>query len=224
MSAIACFRQLTSFADDGHIYTMCRLPLFLFLLVIVSDGVAQNAPRLRLNRADLTVLGVTIGVTSRAQVEAALGTAAQFKIGLGEAADDAVCYRSSLKNDDTVVVFYFGALGGWTDVTQISVSQGEPASIRVAHCAASRTVSRNLKFLKGLSLGMSSADVRQMLGPPSRAKKSQLSYYVSHNCTSGKVNGAKEDFNPCEVVDSVEATFAPLDKLTCVTFYHFIDK
>ena len=203
---------------------MCRLPLFLFLLIIVSDGVAQNAPRLRLNRADLTVLGVTIGVTSRAQVEAALGTAAQFKIGLGEAADDAVCYRSSLKNDDTVLVFYFGALGGWTDVTQISVSQGEPASIRGAHCAASRTVSRNLKFLKGLSLGMSSADVRQMLGPPSRAKKSQLSYYVSHNCTSGKVNGAKEDFNPCEVVDSVEATFAPLDKLTCVTFYHFIDK
>ena len=155
----------------------------------------ENAPTLRLNRADLTVLGVTIGVTSRAQVEAALGTAAQFKIGSGEEADDAVCYRSSLKNDDTVVVFSFGALGGWTDVTQISVSQGEPASIRGAHCAASRKVSRNLKFLKGLSLRMSSADVRQALGPPSRTKKSKLSYYVSHNCASGKGKGTKEDAN-----------------------------
>src|SRR5438552_8789439 len=203
---------------------MCRLPLFLVLLVIVSGGVARNAPRLRLNRADLTVLGVTIGVTSRAQVESALGTAAEFKIGSREGADNAVCYRSSLKNDDTVVVFYFGALGGWTDVTQISVSQGEPASIRGAHCAPSRTVSRNLKLLKGMSLGMSSADVRQMLCPPSRAKKSKLSYYVAHYFKSRKVNGAKEDANPCEVVDSVEATFTPLDKLTYVTFYHFIDK
>lgn len=223
MSVKACFRQLTSFADDGHIYTMRRLPLFLILLVIVSDGVAQNAPRLRLNRADLTVLGVTIGVTSRPQVESGLGAAVEFKIG-SEGGDNAVCYRSSLKNDDTVVVSYFGALGGWTDVTQISVSQGEPASIRDAHCAPNRTVSRSLKFLKGLSLGMSSADVRRMLGPPSRAKKSKLSYYVSHSCTSGKVNGAKEDANPCEVVDSVEAAFTPLDKLTYVAFYHFIDK
>ncbi len=203
---------------------MCRHQLFLLLLVIVSNGVAQNAPTLRLNRADLTVLGVTIGVTSRAQVEAALGTAAEFKIGLGQAADDAVCYRSSLKNDDTVVVFSFGALGGWTDVTQISVSQGEPASIRSAHCAASRKISRNLKFLKGLSLGMSSADVRQALGPPSRAKKSKLSYYVSHHCASGKENGRKEDANSCVVVDSVEVMFTPLDKLTHVTFYHFIDE
>lgn len=203
---------------------MRRLPLFLLLFVFVSNGVTQNAPSLRLSRADLTVLGVTIGVTSRAQVESALGTTAEFKIGSREGADNAVCYRSSLKSDDTVVVFYFGALGGWSDVTQISVSQGEPASIGGAHCAASRVVSHNLKFLKGVSLGMSSADVRQALGPPSRAKKTKLSYYVSHNCTSGKVNGAKEAANPCEVVDSVDATFTPLDKLTYVAFYHFIDK
>lgn len=203
---------------------MCRLPLFLFVLLMVSEGVAQDTPRLRLNRADLTVLGVTIGVTSRNQVESILGAAAEFRISSREEADDAVCYRSNLKNDDTVVIFYFGALGGWTDVTQISVSQGEPASIRGAHCASSRLFSRDLKFLKGLSLGMSSADVRQILGPPSRTKKGNLSYYVSHDCKSGKANGGKKNASPCVVVDSVEAGFNASGKLSYATFYHFIDK
>jgi len=206
---------------------MYRCPVaFLLLLQCVSGGLAQNAPTLKLNRDDLTVLGVTIGVSNRAQVESKLGQAQPFKVGAGEGADDAICYRSSLTGDDTTGVFHFGALGGWTDVTQISISQGKPAPLRAAKCTPNNGISRDQTFLRSIRLGASSADVRRILGPPSHATRGKLSYYVPHDCASQEPSGGKHQSSDssCVVVDSAEAKFTSSDELIYAAFYHFVDR
>lgn len=206
---------------------MYRCPLlFLLLLQCVSGSFAQDAPTLKLNRDDLTVLGVTIGVSNRARVEIKLGKAQSFKAGAREGADDAICYRSALANDDTIVVFHFGALGGWTDVTEISISEGKPAPLRSAKCTPSKDISRDLTFLRGIRLGASSADVREILGPPSHATRGKLSYYVSHDCGSQEPSVGKHESSDssCVVVDSAEAKFSSSDELIYAAFYHFVDR
>lgn len=56
------------------------------------------------------------------------------------------------EQDDAVVTFYFGPLGGWTDVTEISISTAKALSWRLASCKRSPLVLRNLTFLRGLML------------------------------------------------------------------------
>lgn len=193
---------------------MFRISLVLFTAAVVPFCLSQET--LRFNRADLTVLGVTMGESSQEQVLAKLGRAPLFRVGTGEGSDDAVCYRSGAQTDDTVVIFHFGALGGWTDVTKISISRGKPPSLRGVTCPPNKAVSHELTFLGGLRLGMSSAAVQKTLGRPSHSRKDRLSYYVSHPCESEK--------SICVVVDSVEARFDSSGQLNYATCYHFIDK
>lgn len=223
---LACSQQLTSRSSLSTLTRCTDAPLFLLLLQCVSGGFAQNAPTLKLNRDDLTVLGVTIGVNNRAQVEVKLGKAQSFKVGAREGADEAIWYRSALASDDTIVVFHFGALGGWSDVTQISISAGKPAPFRTAKCTPSKGISRDLRFLRGIKLGASCADVREILGPPSYATRGKLSYYVSHDCGSQEPSVGKHESSDssCEVVDSVEAKFTSSDELIYAAFYHFVDR
>ena len=52
-------------------------------------------------------------------MEESLGKAPIFRTGHDA---DTVCYRAASEQDNTVVTFYFGPLGGWTDVSEISIS------------------------------------------------------------------------------------------------------
>ena len=198
----------------------------VFLLAILT-AFAQDVPDLSLGRKDLTVLGLTVGSSTRSQVEGKLGKARSFKFGRGEQADEAVCYRSDSKDDDTVLIVHFGALGGWVDVTEISISTEESLSLHAKTCTPSKSISRDLEFLRGIKLGLSTADVIRVLGHPSRASKNKLSYYVSHPCSPKGLTAGETTANPsssCVVVDSVTAKFSLEDRLIYASFYHFVDQ
>lgn len=112
----------------------------LLLVVRVSGAQwvsAQRVPTLKFARLDLTVLGQIIGKSTHAQVEDALGKMEFFKTG-GEGSDAAFCYRSKSRDDDTVVVFCFGALGGWTYLTQISISRSRTLPWPATRCVFNR--------------------------------------------------------------------------------------
>jgi hypothetical protein len=158
-----------------------------------------------------------------ADVEGSLGKAGTFSVGSGDEKDEAVCYRSASNEDDTIVVFYSGALGSWTDVTRISVAKSRALPWSAKRCKPNRLVSRNLEFLRGLKLGSQATDVSRALGPPSRSSKTKLYYYVSHNCGPELIL-KKKPRPDCEVVDSVEAKFTSEEGLIYVSFYHFIDQ
>jgi hypothetical protein len=136
------------------------------LAVVVLSGIpglAQGRPSLKLDRSDLTVLGAGIGSNFQV-VESQLGEMTTFYLGDGGNREQVACYRSASQGDDTVLAFYFGALGGWTDVTRISVSKSRALSWSGAKCKSSTLVSRNLEFLRGLKLAATPADVIRVLG------------------------------------------------------------
>ena len=198
----------------------------ILVILCLSNRVAgQKKAEMKLDQQDLSVLGLTIGST-RAQVEAKLGVARSSN-GVREGSDELVCYRSADKDDRTVLIFHFGALGGWTDVTEISISAGSSLSLNPRSCTPNVGVSRNLRFLRGLTLGVSPAEVVRVFGPPSHAAKNKLSYYVSRPCYSKqqKTEGVKPDSgSSCVMVDSFKAQFNSESQLVFSSFYHFIDR
>jgi hypothetical protein len=201
--------------------------VLLVLVIYSSTGRAQDTPQLKLSTHDLTVLGLTIGESSRAQVESRLGKTQEFKIGRREEADEAVCYRSNSQDDDTVVVFYFGTIGGWTDVTRIAILKARMLPWPSSRCSSNSAISRDLEFLRGLKLGTRATDMVRILGPATRVAKNRWYYYVSHNCESPKAPAGEKKpaaDSPCVDVDSVDAKFAPEEGLIFLSFYHFQDK
>lgn len=206
---------------------MFRMAIFVVLTCSLCAS-GQDKASLHLNHADLTVLGITIGTSTQADVNNKLGTAPAFKISQSEGADQVTCYRSKSDGDETVVAFYFGALGGWRDVTRISISNSGVLRFATSRCKSISAVSHDLQFLRGLKLGASPSDVRHVLGSPSRSSKKVLTYYVSHECPPEllpkKAGGAPAADGACEVVDSVEAKFDLQLGLEYASFYRFVDK
>jgi len=200
----------------------------LLALAYTLCASAQDKPTLKLDKRDLTVLGVTIGVSAQSDVERKIGKAPIFRISEHEGSDEAICYRSTPEADNTVLAFYFGALGAWTDVTRISISTSKALRFPVARCKPSGLISHDVVFLRGLRLGATPAEVMRVLGAPSRSTERTLSYYVSHKCPrellAKKAGGEPDTDAPCEIVDSVDAQFGSNVGLEYVSFYHFLDR
>jgi len=201
--------------------------VFVVLVFCASGAFGRDKPTLKLDRHDLTVLGVTIGSSTQTDVESSLGKAEVFGVGSGDARENAICYRSPSTEEDTIVVFYFGALGGWTDVTRTSISKSRALPWPSTRCKSNPSVSRTLEFLRELKLGSAAPDVIRALGPPSLSSKNRLYYYTSHHCEPGSgekaERGEPSRDSPCEAVDSVEAKFDSQGGLIYMSFYHFVD-
>jgi hypothetical protein len=204
-----------------------QLSTMILLVAMMASAQKQKESSLKLDHNDLTVLGITIGSTTKRSVIQNLGDTPTFKTRHN---DDTICYRAEADQDNTVVAFYFGALGGWMNVTEISISTSGAFPWHFAHCRRSPWVSKDLRFLRGLTLGSGMTAVIDALGPPSHSKNNRLSYFTSHDCPRDLVSsedaaGKKGSLQPsCEVVDSVEATFTQNEGLNFITFYHYIDQ
>ena len=203
------------------------LAVMFTALSLASAADRHQKPTLRLNKRDLTVLGSTIGSSSRPEIERRLGKTEVFRTSRAEEADDVICYRSAAADDDTVVVFSFGAMGGWIDLTQISIAEAWQLPKYARACRKITLVSRQVEFLRGLKLGSSRENVLRRLGPASKSSDKELFYYVSHECSAtnggGSGTGASSKDSPCEVVDSVTARFKK-GSLVYVSLYQFVDK
>jgi len=197
-------------------------------LTTSGDGAEGSRSGFRLTRPDLTILGATIGSSEKSDILHQLGPAPVFRASQTQGSDDLVCYRAAQEGDDTVVAFHFGPLGGWIDLTEISISRATELSWSVKKCGHSEQISRNLQFLRGLHLGASPEDVARSLGPGRSLKGNRLKYYGSHHCpqqTAAKPqgNGTRGDADVCEIVDSVEIKFTD-GRMSFASFYEFVDR
>jgi hypothetical protein len=195
-------------------------PLVILLLFGSSLAVfAASQPNLRQNQGDLTVLGMTVGSSSKRDVQAKFGKGTFFRATKGEE-DDVLCYLSP--NQRFALIFYFGALGGWNDVTAIAVSKVPVLPWSPKKCAKANNLPETLQFLRGLSLGSSRADLVRALGPASRRGSNAVHYNVSHSCNvkERRKDVAAED---CIEVSWVDAKFSD-DVLTFVRFGRFVDQ
>jgi len=199
---------------------MLRTAIVLLLIVSAFAVNKASKPNLRLTQSDLTVLRVSVGLSSKRDVQARFGSATFFKDSKDEEADDVLCYLSA--NQSLAMVFYFGPLGGWNDVTAIAVSKVKALPWSRSSCLKTTKVPEHLQFFRGVSLEISRDDLAKTLGPASRVTSTAANYNVSHACSSKekRKGNAADD---CIEVSWVDATFDH-DALSFIKFGQYVDQ
>jgi hypothetical protein len=136
-----------------------------------------------------TVLGITVGQHSLADVRRRLGDAKVVKMQAMDGRPDVVCYRSS-KDDATVVMFEAGPLGGFKDVTAATVAPASAFGAAAHACLATEKVNRKTAAIRGIRLGAPMSSVSSVLGKaPAKTKAGlvelPLELIKEHKSSSG---------------------------------------
>jgi type IV secretory pathway VirJ component len=76
----------------------------------------DSLKRVEIADSDASIAGLSIGRSSLQDVQAKFGRAELVRVSQEEESDVSICYISP--TDNTVIVFYSGAMGGWKDLDQ----------------------------------------------------------------------------------------------------------
>ncbi len=123
-----------------------------------------------------TILGLSLGKASLADVQKKLGVATLQRIA--EQQPYFLCYRSSKIADNTVLIFEAGPLGGWEVITSFSVYSDISArkDLMNLSCTQSPIVSSRITTDGGLSLALIEKSLRALLGEPSAKSHGNILY------------------------------------------------
>jgi len=158
----------------------------LFLMLAIVTGFAQTRreeepicdlhglKRVEVADEDATILGFTIGRASLEDVQAKLGKTETYRVSRDEESDVAICYVSPA--DGTVFAIYSGAMGGWKDITWFALWSREAAFPNVSRCAKSTEISRHVGTLSGLRLGLTTSELKGIVGTPNKVTDASMEY------------------------------------------------
>jgi hypothetical protein len=118
---------------------------------------------------------IAIGTSSFADVMAKFGDTETFTSGV-EHAPRLACYRALDDDDDTVLLFEAGPMGGWKRLTGISVTNTTLWN-HPRQCNRSALVNKRLATASGLRLGLPVADLVKFLGEPTIRNDRFFGYY-----------------------------------------------
>lgn len=109
------------------------------------------------------MLGLTMGKHTLADVKKHLGEAVVVKMGKTEGRPNSICYRSNKSDDDTVVLFEAGPLGGFEKLTAVTVATVPDIGGAYQDCVRNDKVSRSSAAAGTLKLGGDIEIVRKSL-------------------------------------------------------------
>lgn len=133
-------------------------------LIAGVPGVIESTPAKGVLPArNRTVLGLTLGKHSLGDVKAKLGNAPISKARDAEGRPKTLCYVSSRAADNTVVVFEAGPLGGFEELTSITVGPSHAFSASFQDCTKSSAVDRSSAAAGKLRLGADIGEVASSL-------------------------------------------------------------
>jgi hypothetical protein len=186
---------------------------FIFsLLVIASISAAaqtrhesepycdhKSAGKLQIADADAIIIGLGIGQASLQDVQAKLGRAKITRVSRDEESDVSVCYVSP--TDGTVLVFYSGAMGGWTEITRFAVWSRAAAFPHASQCTPSKLVSWNIAAESGLHLGPTRQEIEKIAGKPrtSAPASAKYEYVCRRKMTEAEIKSWKTGPNNWDV-------------------------
>lgn len=128
--------------------------------VALPDKIEMQPLKGVLPNASRTVLGVVIGKHDLKDIKRRLGDAPIKKLEAEEGHPMTVCYRSNRPNDDTMVLFEAGPLGGFQTTTAVLV--GPASKFGPSYdCLATAKVSRSTAKAGKLHLG---GDIQSIAG------------------------------------------------------------
>ena len=155
----------------------------------------QPTKRVDVSDADAAILGLAISRASLKDVQAKLGKATIERVSRDEESDTAICYLSPA--DGTVLVFYSGAMGGWTDITHFALWSRAAMYPHRSQCTASTLVSQNVATASGLRLGLTQKQLEEIAGKPTKsgAVTSKYEYLCRRKMTADEINRFKDANN-----------------------------
>jgi hypothetical protein len=124
------------------------------LLLVAGTATAQEA--------ELAVMGMRVGKDSLSDVLTRIGLAPLAPGG----ATDELCYAAENPFEATWVVFGSGASGRWERLTHIRVLSIAPSGLS---CRRTPLITATVSTDSGVHKGMTLAELRARLGPPSEA-------------------------------------------------------
>jgi hypothetical protein len=147
--------------------------------LVVTDGrsyqvYSDDIRKEKLSDVRLTVLGITIGKHTLADVQNIMGPAVRLQ--RGEQQPYQLCYVSKSGNDKTAVIFEAGPLGSWEKITAISLFSDKSQYHDYMQCTKSSKISKNVTTGDGLGLSINQAGLKERLGQPSKEENGNIIY------------------------------------------------
>jgi hypothetical protein len=124
---------------------------------------------------NLNVLGLTLGRSTLADVQAKFGKSVTRKRSREEEAAEELCYVSA-GHDQTKVVFEAGFSGGWKELDGFKVLAGGVGLLCYRQCPTASQVTREVQTEAGLKLGMTREQLVALLGTPTQVRGNQVSF------------------------------------------------
>jgi len=160
----------------------------------IASQTSSKALKGMLPLQNRTVLGLTVGKHSLADVRKRLGAAAIVKSEAIDSRPNTVCFVSS--TDDTAILFEAGPLGGFETLTGVTVAPKSAYAPALSNCLASAKVSRISTSAGSLRLGSNITKVAASLRVTVENRKEGLIEFPFERTTTRKVKGSTE---PAEV-------------------------
>lgn len=135
-----------------------------------------------------TLLGLTLGRNTFADVQSKLGEAKRRRCSGDEHEIDQVCYLSSDKR--SIIVFLSGFPGGWSNLDGFKIMASDSAEPCYRQCPRASLNSESIKTAGGLKLGLNPGQVRDLLGRSRRIEGNTLIFQWEY-----KQPWTQEDFD-----------------------------
>lgn len=140
-----------------------------------TPAVVESAPmKGTLPSSVRTIFGVTAGKHSLDDVIKKLGKSELTKLDRADGRPVVVCYRAEDIADDTLVLFEAGPLGGFRQVTAISVGPAAVFGSIRASCSPNKVIGRKTATAGGIALGSPVGKVAVALKAPLTTTKDGL--------------------------------------------------
>ncbi|MBI5191391.1 MAG: hypothetical protein HZA22_12080 [Nitrospirae bacterium] len=108
--------------------------------------------------------GIAIGNSTLNDVQKKFGVSQVYKDNTYEESPDALYYISSINDDNTVVIFASGPMGGWETVDNITITTKDMLEESNIKCTPTKLISRNMRTDSGLVLGLNKQQVENIIG------------------------------------------------------------
>ena len=166
-----------------------KLAILSCLILALATGsvTATKYPPRDLDAPSRTILGITLGQSDLAMVQAKLGPAKLWGGGDGGDAESKVCYAT--RDPNSLVIIYAANSEMSPDhvVTNIRILQRDAYKDR-SNCLPLPIGGNEVGTPSNLKIGLSREKVRALLGPPARIGRSEWSYDWSVDRTIPKTD------------------------------------
>jgi hypothetical protein len=145
--------------------------------------------------ANLTIAGLTLGKNTLADATK-LGSGKAVRCAKDEEAPKEVCYVPT-ESDGPKLVLQAGFSGGWKEIDGFKLIGRESNEACYRQCTRSESVSSDITTGGGLRLGLSTQQIRKLLGVPTKAssKKLHFEWRARQKMTEEEVQAQKTVFH-----------------------------